>query len=78
MKIKRALIPLMVFLLFGCISQPALAQEGDNGLNKECASFCTENGFEDGHYLAPEPDAHCNDGYTKNPDNEICCCKKKE
>ncbi len=60
--------------LFGLIlSIPAYA----NDLDDECNNFCTNNGFEDGHYLAPEPGAACKDGYKQNRENEICCCKPK-
>ena len=48
-----------------------------NDLDDECKTFCKNNGFEDGHYLAPEPGAACKDGYVKNSENEICCCKPK-
>ena len=46
-------------------------------LDDECKTFCTNNGFEDGQYLAPEPGAVCNDGYESNNENQICCCKPK-
>ena len=52
---------------------PVLADD----LDEECKSFCINNGSEDGHYLAPEPNVKCEDGYEQSSENEICCCKPK-
>ena len=67
-------ISILCLLLFNFVFnfQISYAQE----LDEQCVTFCKENGFSDGHYLAPEPGAKCKDGFNKNPDNEICCCKK--
>ena len=62
-----------LFLLSLVFNLPSYA----NDLDDECKTFCTKNDFEDGHYLAPEPGAACKDGYVKNDENEICCCKPK-
>ena len=60
-----------LFLIVLVFTLPSYA----NDLDDECKDFCRNNGFEDGHYLAPEPGARCRAGYTRNEENEICCCK---
>ncbi len=72
MSLNKKLFSFM-FLIGLVLSLPVYA----NDLDDECKTFCTNNSFEDGHYLAPEPDAACKEGYEKNTDNDICCCKPK-
>ena len=65
---------LFYFLLMSLVfNLPGYASE----LDDECETFCSNNGYEDGQYLAPEADAKCNDGYEQNKENQICCCKPK-
>ena len=68
---KKSLSFLFLISLF--LSLPVYA----NDLDDECKNFCSNNGFEDGHYLPPEPGSACRSGYEKNSENEICCCKPK-
>ena len=63
-----------LFLIGLVFTLPSYASD----LDDECKTFCKNNSFENGHYLPPEPDAVCKDGYEKNDENEICCCKPKE
>ena len=44
-------------------------------LDQECIDFCTANGHTDGHYLPQEPGAACQEGFTQDEENQICCCK---
>ena len=55
------------------LSLPSYANDLDN----ECKTFCLNNGFKDGKYLAPEPGTKCDEGYEQNNENQICCCKPK-
>ena len=66
-------ISLILIITFNCLINyiPVNANE----LDKECASFCKNNGYEDGHYLPQEPGAKCEDGYEQSVENQICCCK---
>ena len=65
---------LFCFLLIGLfLNLPSYASD----LDDECKTFCTNNGFEDGKYLPPEPGAKCDDGYEQSKENQICCCKPK-
>lgn len=63
-------ISLILIIAFSC-HIPVNANE----LDEECASFCKNNGYEDGHYLPQEPGAKCEDGYKQSAENQICCCK---
>ena len=72
MNLSRKILSFL-FLTGLILSLPVYADDLDN----ECKKFCTNNGFEDGHYLAPEPGAVCKDGYDKSDENEICCCEPK-
>ena len=62
-----------LFLISLVFNLPSYASD----LDDECNKFCVDNVFADGHYLAPEPGAACQEGYEKNSENEICCCKQK-
>lgn len=70
MKITRMILSLLLLTGFGLTLNPSFAEDMD----QQCAKFCTDNGFEDGHYLAPDG-GECDAEYEKNPDNEVCCCK---
>ena len=71
MKLIRILFCFLFLISLGVNLLPSYADD----LDKECVTFCKDNGYEDGHYLPPEPGAKCKAGYKKNSDNEICCCK---
>ena len=62
-----------LFLISLFFNLPSYADD----LDDECNKFCKKNDFEKGHYLPPLPGAKCKDGYKKNEENEICCCKPK-
>ena len=62
-----------LFLIGLMFNLPSYASD----LDDECKTFCSNNGFEDGQYLAPEPGAKCKDGYEQSKENQICCCKPK-
>ncbi len=63
----------LMFLIGLVLSLPAYSSD----LDDECKNFCTNNGFDDGHYLPPEPGAKCKDGYEQSEESQICCCKPK-
>ena len=69
---KKLFCFLVLISLF--FNLPSYAGDINKDLDKECKDFCTNNDFDDGYYLAPEPDVVCKEGYDKN---EICCCKPK-
>lgn len=72
MRTIRLLVGLLVILNVGFFALPSQA---DETLDEECATYCIDNGFEDGHYVAPEPGATCDDGYEQDETNPICCCQ---
>lgn len=67
---KNIILSLLLALGVGLSFTPVLADD----LDDECLTFCSGEGFEDGHYLAPEPGAECDDGYEQHSENSICCC----
>jgi len=60
-----------------------LPSYAEDDLDQECIDFCIANGSEDtrekglppGHYLPQEPGAACQEGFTQDEENQICCCK---
>ena len=69
---RKLKIIFSLLLLVSLIPCSSFADE----LDEECATFCSDNGYSDGHYLAPEPGSNCQDDYEQNPQHPICCCKK--
>ena len=67
---KSILFLLLVNFLVACL--PTYAADE---LDEQCTNECKGSGFEEGHYLPPEPDSKCKEGFDKHPTDEICCCK---
>ena len=66
-------VPYILILISFAITNiiPAYSDE----LDDQCRDECINSNYEDGHYLPPEPDAQCREGYEPHPTDEICCCK---
>lgn len=66
----RIFLSLLIILGLGLSPVPSFADD----LDDECITYCTDNGFEDGHYLPPEPGAECDEDFEQDSANPICCC----
>ena len=69
---------LFIFALI--LATSFLPSYAEDDLDQECIDFCHNNGSDPedpnaGHYLPQEPGAACQEGFTQDEENQICCCK---
>lgn len=71
----RLVLSLLIILNVTVFTLPSSANEE---LDKECATYCVDNGHTDGHYLRPDSGSQCDEGFKVDETNDICCCSVDE